>query len=413
MPSPPPLDAAQAIDRTIREERGRIISVLARQIGDLQLAEDSLHDAILTAMDHWTKSGRPDAPAAWLLTAARRRAIDHLRRNASFLARTSDIAYLQDLDAKDQSQATDSHIPDERLEMFFTCCHPSLDEKTQVALTLRTLGGLTTEEIAHAFLDKPATMGQRLSRGRAKITKAGIGYKVPDPEDLPERLSAVMRVIYLIFNEGYRASSGPDLTRSDLSREAIRLGRIVSKLMPDTPELRGLLALMLFTDARRLARTNENGEMIPLETQNRARWDRAAMNEGKKLLVTLPLDGPYQLQAAIAAEHTISPTWDKTDWTRIERLYASLNALEPNAVVQINWAVAMSYAGNTETALSLIKNAEQTPGVDRYQPFFAAKGEILRLSGDAKGARNAFKRALDLASNDAERSFLKSKIAAL
>lgn len=412
----PPLTPQRTIDRTVREEWGRILASLVKTVGDLQLAEDSLQDAVVSAMNHWQKNGLPDSPAAWLITAARRKAIDRLRRDRSFASRQDEIAYLIELDNQTLDDDHTEIVPDKRLEMIFTCCHPALAEKTRVALTLRTLGGLTTEEIAHAFLDKPDAMAQRLVRAKKKISLAGIPYKIPDSEVLPERTASVLSVIYLIFNEGYSASAGDTLTRTDLIEEAIRLTRIVHQLMPDDTEVGGLLALMLLHDARRFARTGKQGELVPLEEQNRGRWDKAKIAEGAHILETvLPKQrlGPYQLQAAVSAVHAQSPSWQATDWPQIEALYQLLYAVQPSPVVRINQAVAVSYARSPEAALAMLDEAAINGALDAYQPYYAARADMLARAGRTQDARTCFTTAINLSDNNLEKAFLHDKIANL
>ncbi len=411
----PPAALESTIDRTVREEWGRILACLVKTVGDLQLAEDSLQDAVVSAMNHWQKNGLPNSPAAWLLTAARRKAIDRLRRDRSFKSRQDEIAYLAELDIQTHDGEAEI-IPDKRLEMIFTCCHPALAEKTRVALTLRTLGGLTTEEIAHAFLDKPETMAQRLVRAKSKISLAGIPYRIPDSDVLPERTASVLSVIYLIFNEGYAASAGDRLTRTDLIEEAIRLARIVRQLMPDDTEVSGLLALMLLHDARRVARTGKQGELVPLEKQNRARWDKAKFTEGAAILkqvLSRQRPGPYQLQAAISAVHAQSPSWAATDWPQIAALYSLLYAIQPSPVVRINQAVAVSYARSPQAALTMLDEAALNGGLDAYQPYFAARADVLARAGKTEDARKCFATAIDLSDNNMEKTFLRDKVATL
>ncbi len=411
----PPAALERAIDRTIREQWGRILACLVKAVGDLQLAEDSLQDAVVSAINHWQQNGLPNSPAAWLLTAARRKAIDRLRRDHSFASRQDEIAYLMELDNQVQDNEADV-IPDKRLEMIFTCCHPALAEKTRVALTLRTLGGLTTEEIAHAFLDKPEAMAQRLVRAKKKISLAGIAYKIPDAEVLPDRTASVLSVIYLIFNEGYAASAGDHLTRTDLIEEAIRLARIVWQLMPDDSEVGGLLALMLLHDARRRARTGKQGELVPLEKQNRARWNKGKIAEGAAILEqVLPRQrpGPYQLQAAISALHAQSPSWQATDWPQIEALYDLLYAVQPSPVVRINQAVAVSYAKSPGAALAMLDEAASSGALEAYQPYFAARADMLARAGRTHEARTCFATAINLSDNSMEKTFLSDKAANL
>ena len=310
---------------------------------------------------------------------------------------------------------TPDAILDKRLEMIFTCCHPALDSKSRVALTLRTLGGLTTEEIARAFLDKTATMAQRLVRAKEKIKKTGIPYKIPDSDILPERINSVLSVLYLIFNEGYSASSGDDLLRHDLSDEAIRLARIIHHLMPEETELAGLLALMLNHDARRYARTDSDGQMVALEHQNRRRWDQSKIKEGAKLVeATLSKQrlGPYQLQAAISAVHNQSPSWEETDWVQIEALYCVLHSLQPSPIVRINQAVAMSYSRSIDDALRLLDQvAAEEKSLETYQPYFAARADLLQRKGNHQDADTAFVKAIELTDNAREKAFLTNKMA--
>lgn len=409
----PPLSTERAIDQTVREEWGRILAALVKTLGDIQLAEDCLQDAIVSAMDHWGRNGLPRSPAAWLITTARRRAIDRMRRDKSFAAKQHEISYLMDLDNQTINETEPQAIPDKRLEMIFTCCHPALEEKTRVALTLRTLGGLSTEEIAVAFLDKPDAMQQRLTRAKRKIAAAGIPYEIPEADVLPERIPSVLTVIYLIFNEGYSASSGNDLTRIDLSDEAIRLGRIISGLLPEECEVAGLLALMLLHDSRRTARIDDDGGFVPLEHQARARWDKAKIAEGKAILErTLPKHrvGPYQLQAAISAVHAESVSWVETDWPQIAALYNLLYTLQPTAVVRLNQAIAVSYAGSLNAALTILDEIDGAGELKRYQPYFAARADILSRAGDTNRAAECYRQAVDLSTNARERSFLEEKL---
>ena len=409
----PPLTIEQTIDLTVREEWGRILASLVASLRDFELAEDCLQDAVVSAVHHWGKNGLPRSPAAWLITVARRKALDRLRRSQNFAAKQDEIAYLLDLENSISSTDTTATIPDKRLEMIFTCCHPSLDAKSQVALTLRTLGGLSTEAIATAFLDTTDAMQQRITRAKRKIRQAGISYRVPDHEALPERTATVLSVLYLIFNEGYSASSGDDLIRADLTSEAIRLTRIIASLLPEHTEINGLLALMLLHDSRRHARVGSGGEMIPLSTQNRNRWVREKILEGVAILERiLPLGdiGPYQLQAAISAVHAQSPDWESTDWREIATLYDMLYSVQPSPVVRINQAVALSHYKSVEHALELMADIARSDKVGNYQPYHAAMGDLLLRAGNTNAARASFESAIELSENTREKLFLENAI---
>ncbi len=407
------LTPGQIIEKTVREEWGRILASLVKMLGDFQLAEDCLQDAVVSAMHHWGRNGLPNSPAAWLITTARRKAIDRLRRDKNAASKQDEISYLLDLENQTMGETETDVFPDKRLEMIFTCCHPALEEKTRVALTLRTLGGLTTEEIAGAFLDRPEAMAQRLVRAKKKISLAGIPYAIPDGDVLPERISSVLRVIYLIFNEGYSATAGDTLMRSDLSEEAIRLARIVYQLLPEETEVSGLLALMLLHDSRRFARVGEHGQMVALEEQDRSLWDSGKMREGSALLrASLPKRrlGPYQLQAAISAVHAESPHWSQTDWPQIEALYDLLYSIQPSAVVRVNQAIAVSHARCVEVGLKMLNAAGHDGRLERYQPFHAAKADLLARSGNLSEAAGCLRTAIDLTENDLECAFLQAKL---
>lgn len=405
MAAPGPEDALRGV---LSSDRGRLLAALIRELRDFDLAEDCLQDAVEAAVRHWHRTGVPRSPAAWLLRVARRKAIDRMRRAGRFQQRLPDLASLAQAD-EDAANATAPDIPDERLRLIFTCCHPALDPKSRVALTLRCLGGLTSDEISFAFLDKPAAMAQRLSRAKAKIAKAGIPYRVPEAAELPERLSGVLQVIYLIFNEGYRASTDPKAIRHDLCAEAIHLARLVVQLIPVAHEPRGLLALMLLNCARFRARQDGVGGFVPLEQQDRSLWDTAMIAEATGLLAALPKDGPYQVQAAISAVHAASPDWPATDWPRIATLYDYLHALAPNPVVRINQAVALGYANRPDLAACLLDGIAAVPGMDLYQPYHVALAEILRQTGDTAGSRAALDRAIALTRAEAEKRFLITK----
>jgi RNA polymerase sigma-70 factor (ECF subfamily) len=407
----PPLSIKQTIDRTVREEWGRILASLVASLNDFQLAEDCLQDAVVSAMGHWTKNGLPRSPAAWLITVARRKALDKLRRAQNFAAKQHDITYLLELENQTSEADMVDMIPDKRLEMVFTCCHPALDAKSQVALTLRILGGLSTEEIASAFLDKPDAMQQRITRTKKKIARAGIPYAVPNKEELPERIATLLSVLYLIFNEGYSATSGNNIVRADITSEAIRLTRIVGLLLPDNTEIAGLLTLMLLHDSRRLARVGPKGEMIPLSDQNRDRWDQEKILEGVRILErVLPKKtiGPYQIQAAISAVHAQSPDWQRTDWHEISALYEMLYAIHPSPVVRINQAVAISHSKSVDNALEMMAEIAVDKKIDRYQPYHAAMADLLMRAGKTAAARASFMKAIDLTENIQEKLFLKN-----
>ncbi|MFK7856600.1 MAG: RNA polymerase sigma factor [Granulosicoccus sp.] len=398
------------INRIIREEWGRILAALVSSVGDLQLAEDCLQDAVEAALLDWNNKGLPNSPAAWLISTARRKAIDRFRRDTHFAKLQPELSYLLDLanDSCSQAEALEA-IPDKRLELIFTCCHPALDKKSRIALTLRTLGGLTTEEIAHAFLDKPKAMAQRLVRAKKKISLAGIPYEVPQLDVLPERIQTVIAVIYLIFNEGYSASSGLDVARGDLAEEAIRLARIALDILPEETEVAGLLSLMLLHDSRRSSRQSSQGDIIALEHQNRYSWDKAKISEGVDLLKrTLKKQrvGVYQLQAAISALHAEAVNWQATDWKQISALYNLLYDLQPTAVVQLNRAVALSYSDSPQSALQLLNDVGASGKLDDYQPYFAARSDVLLRCAKRKEAISCIEKAIELTGNAADKQFL-------
>jgi RNA polymerase sigma-70 factor (ECF subfamily) len=417
-------DTAAALERAFKEERANVLATLIRHVGDFQLAEDALQDAFASAVATWRRDGTPSNPGAWITTVARRRAIDRLRRTRSLADRTHRLAELARIDAETHAQEREeSAISDDALRLIFTCCHPALAQGTRVALTLRMLGGLSTGEVARAFLVSEPTMGKRIVRGKRKIADARIPYRVPPDHELPERLAGVLATVYLIFNEGYAAASGERLTRGELCSEAIRLGRLLTRLMPDDAEVLGLLALMLLHDARRDARTDVAGRYVALAQQDRSSWDVGRIREGLRTLeaaLRRRRPGVYQLQAAIAALHLQRGDGGEgergragANWQAIAELYGALSRLNPSPVVELNRAVAVAFSCGPIAGLELLAPLLQDKLMESYQPLHAAHAELLRRSGDSRGAAEAYERAIELSANEVERAELMRRYEAL
>jgi RNA polymerase sigma-70 factor (ECF subfamily) len=404
-----------AIARAFHDERAIVLATLIRQAGDFQLAEDAVQDAFEAAVTVWRRDGIPANPGAWITTAARRRAIDRLRRNRSVAERAERLAELTRLDAQhdeEPSMNEESTIVDDRLRLIFTCCHPALEMPARVALTLRMLGGLTTGEIARAFLVAEPTMGKRIVRAKRKIADAHIPYRVPADEELPDRMRGVLRVVYLIFNEGYAAAEGDQLVRGELCDEAIRLGELLCRLMPDDAEVWGLLALMLLHDARRAARVDPSGRYVALDAQDRSLWDRDRIDFGLATLdraVRLRRPGEYQLQAAITALQMA----ETTDWAQIAELFGALAALNPSPVVELNRSAAVGMADGPAAGLALLEPLLDEPALERYQPLHATHADLLSRAGDTEAAARAYERAIALTANAVERAELERRLAAL
>ncbi len=397
------------VEEVHREHYGRILATVIRLVGDFDRAEEAVQEAFAVAVESWAIGGAPQNPAAWLVSTARHKAIDQIRRDARRDARREELErHLRGRAGEEPPEEED------RLRLVFTCCHPALAPEARVALTLRTLCGLTTEEIARAFVVPVPTLAQRLVRAKAKIRDAGIAYLVPAGDALPERLSTVMAVVYLVFNEGYSASFGPALLRGELSREAIRLGRMLVELMPSSPEVKGLLALMLLHDARRATRVDASGLPLTLEEQDRALWDRGQIAEGARLVeaaLRASAPGPYALQAAIAALHAQAPRAAETDWPQIASLYGLLVRIHPTPVVELNFAVAVAMADGPQRGLDLLERIAGRGELQRYHLLPAAQADLLRRLGRAGDAAAAYRRALALVTNDAERRYLEKRLA--
>jgi RNA polymerase sigma-70 factor (ECF subfamily) len=415
------MDVHAAIEQVFHAEHGRVAASLIKSFGDFDVAEEAIQDAFALALERWPGDGIPPNPAAWIATTAKRKVIDTWRRERLRMQKYAalgrdDLSAAQDSGDDMHPEAGKDSVGDERLRLIFTCCHPALSLEAQVALTLRVLGGLTTAEIARALLVPEPTLGQRLVRAKRKIHDAGIPYQVPPDHLLPERLDAVLAVVYLIFNEGYSASAGEALIRHELCAEAIRLGRALAELMPDEPEVRGLLALMLLHNARRDARVAADGTQILLSDQDRSRWNRAEISEGQQLVqwvLRLGRLGPYQLQAAIAAVHAAAAVAEQTDWQQIAGLYDLLASANPSPVVELNRAVAVAMAEGSERGLALIERSEVAGALGGYVWLHAARADLLRRLDRRSEAREAYAQALGLTHNLAERAYLQGRLSEL
>jgi RNA polymerase sigma-70 factor (ECF subfamily) len=398
--------------RVFREESGRVLSGLIRVFGDFQLAEDALQDAFVRASELWPSGGLPDNPGAWLARVARNFGLNRASRERSSPVRSGELPEVAAL----EKELDPLGLPDDLLRLIFTCCHPAISGPSQVALTLRTLCGLSTEEIARAYLSDETAMAQRLVRAKKKIREARIPYEVPARDELPERTEAVLAVVYLVFNEGYAATMGDDLLRADLCAEAIRLGRIVCEVMPGEAETLGLLALMLFHDARKLSRVDAQGDLVPLEEQDRSRWDRARAEEASALLdeaIGLGRPGPYQVQAAIAALHVQARRAEDTDWRQIAALYGGLMSQAPSSVIALNHAAAVAMAEGPEAGLALLEGLDGSPELSGYYLLPAARADLLRRAGRFGEAATAYQAALGLVKNGRERAYLERRLRSL
>jgi RNA polymerase sigma-70 factor, ECF subfamily len=407
--------ARDRVEGVYRSESRHVLATLIRLLGDFDTAEESLHEAFAAAMEQWPRDGVPANPRAWLVSTGRFKAIDGLRRRARYNATLDELAKHIETSTGDPVEQDDEHLADDRLRLIFTCCHPALKPEAQIALTLREVCGLTTEEIARAFLSTPSTLAQRIVRAKAKIRDAHIPYEVPSPTDLPDRLDTVLHVVYLVFNEGYSASFGAALTRADLSGEAIRLGRLLLQLLPE-PEVMGLLALMLLHESRRAARASETGDLVLLEQQDRSLWNRDYIREGVALIeraLTLRRFGPYTLQAAIAAVHAEAPGAAETDWAQIVALYELLLRADPSPIIQLNRAVAVAMRDGPAKGLVLLDGILASGKLDTYHLAHAARADLCRRLGKNTEARISYERALALVRQEPERRFLEKRLGEL
>ena len=407
--------ARNTVDAVYRSDSRHVLATLIRLLGDFDIAEEALHDAFNTALEQWPRDGVPANPRAWLVSTGRFKAIDTIRRRARFEPLRNNIETRLAADGADPAAWDDESVEDDRLRLIFTCCHPALSPDAQVAMTLREVCGLTTEEVARAFLSSPPTVAQRIVRAKAKIRNARIPYEVPSPNDLPDRLDAVLRVVYLVFNEGYSASSGASVTRHDVSDEAIRLGRLLLELLPE-PEVAGLLALMLLQESRRAARTSPSGDLVLLEDQDRSLWNREYIKEGLALVqraLSSRRFGPYTLQAAIAAVHAEASSAAATDWTQIVGLYDVLMRAEPSPVVELNRAVAVAMRDGPAAGLSLIDAILARGDLENYHLAHAARADLCRRLRRIAEARASYERALSLTEQEPERRFLERRLAEL